>query len=90
MRLYRMKRKNRIDRYYSEVIRIRHAAENVSNDVDRGALVAKLKGIQDNAFAELVDEKLAANESFRIFITLSNDVLRQLGATTAAARNSDD
>ena len=90
MRLYRMKRKNRIDRYYSEVIRIRHDAENATEDDDRDALVAKLKGIQDNAFAELVDEKLAANESFRIFITLSNDVLRQLGATTAAARNSDD
>ena len=26
----------------------------------------------------LVDEKLAADESFRIFVTLSNDVLRQL------------
>ena len=90
MRLYRMQRKNRIDRYYSEVIRIRHEAENATEDVDRDALAKKLKDIQDDAFAELVDEKLAANESFRIFITLSNDVLRQLGATTAAARNSDD
>ena len=90
MRLYRMKRKNRIDRYYSEVIRIRHDAENVMEAVDREALAAKLKGLQDQAFAELVDEKLAANESFRIFITLSNDVLQQLGATTYAARNSDD
>jgi hypothetical protein len=26
----------------------------------------------------LVDEKLAADESFRIFITLSNDVIREL------------
>jgi hypothetical protein len=28
----------------------------------------------------LVDEKLAADESFRIFITLSNDVVQQLDA----------
>jgi hypothetical protein len=35
--------------------------------------------MQDKAFELLVDEKLAADESFRIFVTLSNDVLQELG-----------
>jgi TRAP-type uncharacterized transport system substrate-binding protein len=90
MRLFKMKRKNRIDRYYSEVIEIRHEAEQSANDAERSGLTERLKKLQDQAFTELVNEKLAANESFRIFITLSNDVLRQLGASAHAARNSDD
>ena len=90
MRLYKMQRKNRIDRYYSEVIDIRHKAEQSTDDAERSGLTERLKKLQDQAFSELVNEKLAANESFRIFITLSNDVLRQLGAGAHAARNSDD
>ena len=38
----------------------------------------KLRQLQDDAFAKLVDEKLAADESFRIFITLTNDIVQQL------------
>jgi len=90
MRLYRMKRKNRIDRYYSEVIDIRHQAERSADGAEKLELRERLKALQDQAFSELVNEKLAANESFRIFITLSNDVLRQLGAASYATRNSDD
>ena len=36
--------------------------------------------MQNTAFEMLVSERLAADDSFRIFITLSDDVLRQLGA----------
>jgi TRAP-type uncharacterized transport system substrate-binding protein len=89
MRLYRMKRKNRIDAYYSEVIAIRHLVDGAESESERAELKERLKRLQDRAFSQLVDEKLAADESFRIFITLSNDVLRQLGAAAYAARNSD-
>ena len=37
------------------------------------------QALQDKAFAQLVDEKLAADESFRIFMSLSNDILDQAG-----------
>ena len=40
--------------------------------------ITRVKGLQDEAFDLLVDEKLAADESFRIFVTLTNDVIRQL------------
>ena len=90
MRLYRMKRKNRIDAFYSDVIAIRKQAEQTTRDEECAELIERLKRLQDRAFEQLVDEKLAADESFRIFITLSNDVLRQLGAGPVAQRVSDD
>lgn len=83
MRIYRMRRKNRIDAYYSKVIDVRKQAESGVSEEERLALVQKLKRLQDHAFEQLVEEKLAADESFRIFITLSNDVLRQLGTDVA-------
>jgi len=89
MRLFRMKRKNRIDAYYSEVIDIRNRIGEAARDGERQSMVRQLRALQDRAFAELVNEKLAANESFRIFITLSNDVLRQLGADSGSVPPSD-
>jgi len=46
--------------------------------------IDEIRSLQEEAFKLLVDEKLAADESFRIFITLSNDVLNQIstGKTT--------
>jgi len=41
--------------------------------------IAQVRELQNEAFDQLVNEKLGADESFQIFITLSNDVLRQLG-----------
>lgn len=40
--------------------------------------ILRIEQLQDEAFDLLVHEKLAADESFRIFVTLSNDVLGQL------------
>jgi len=88
MRIYKVRRKNRIDAYYSKVLAVRTEAEQLPAGADRSALVSRIKGLQDSAFEELVNEKLAANESFRIFITLSNDVLRQLGATVISSSDS--
>ena len=90
MRLYHVKRKNRIDNYYSEAISVRNSIPAALNAQERARLSGKIKSLQDRAFEELVDEKLAANESFRIFITLSNDILRQLGANSAELTISDE
>jgi hypothetical protein len=50
------------------------------DQAQRDQATANIRALQDEAFELLVDEKLAADESFRIFITLSNDVLQQLAA----------
>jgi hypothetical protein len=63
---------------------------NASSDPEDIERVTKeIRSLQNQAFDLLVDEKLAADESFRIFVTLSNDVLRQLGDTDEPLRLSD-
>jgi hypothetical protein len=56
---------------------------------DVQGVIQEVRALQTKAFDLLVDEKLAADESFRIFITLSNDVLRQLGDADDDRRVSD-
>jgi len=89
VRIFRMRRKNRIDRFYAAAIAIRTSARNSQDSADRRRAIANVRELQDEAFDLLADEKLAADESFRIFITLSNDVLRQLGAATMNEHLSD-
>ncbi len=78
-RIYRIRRKNRIDTFYSAAITIRNSIEKTLTAAERQEKAGEIRSLQTRAFDLLVDEKLAADESFRIFITLSNDVLRQLG-----------
>ncbi len=89
VRVFRMRRKNRIDRFYAATIALRKSARSTTDNNERKRLVAEIRRLQDEAFDLLVDEKLAADESFRIFITLSNDVLRQMGASSVDDHLSD-
>lgn len=78
IQIFNRRRKDRIDRFYKAAIDIRNATV-ASTDIDaRREAVRQLRQLQDDAFAKLVDEKLAADESFRIFITLTNDILDRL------------
>jgi TRAP-type uncharacterized transport system substrate-binding protein len=86
VRIYHMRRKNRIDTFYTDVIAIRNSLDQSSSSEDRAAAAQKIRDLQNTAFEMLVDEKLSADESFRIFISLSNDALRDLGAMPADAR----
>jgi len=89
IRILRMRRKNRIDRFYAATIDIRRSIKDSNDPVEHQQAIARVRELQDEAFGLLVDEKLAADESFRIFITLSNDVLRQLGASSTDHQLSD-
>jgi hypothetical protein len=80
VRIYHMRRKNRIDAFYTDVIAIRSGLDDSSTDDDRTAAAQKIRDLQNTAFKLLIDEKLSADESFRIFISLSNDALRDLSA----------
>jgi len=85
VRILRIRRKNRIDRYYAAAIEIRDSVDDEASSSEREQAIVKIRDLQDRAFDQLVDEKLGADESFRIFITLSNDVLRQLGGIAPAS-----
>lgn len=81
VRIFRMRRKNRIDTFYSRTIALGRSVNEATPPDEIKRVIEEVRGLQNTAFDLLVDEKLAADESFRIFITLSNDVLRQLGDT---------
>ena len=90
LRIYRLRRKNRIDTFYSAVLAIRNSIDATWTAEKRQKKSDELRALQTTAFEQLVDEKLAADESFRIFITLSNDVLQQLGAIPGQGFVSDN
>lgn len=76
--IFKARRKNRIDRFYLETIDIRNACKGSTDPAELQQAISTIEQLQDEAFDLLVHEKLAADESFRIFVTLSNDVLNQL------------
>lgn len=78
VRIYRIRRKNRIDTFYQRAIAIRKSVADAKDPAARSRALAEIRQLQDSAFDLLVHERLAADESFRIFITLSNDIIADL------------
>jgi hypothetical protein len=89
VRIYQRRRKNRIDRFYSKTLELSRSINEDSSAAERREAIDAVLTLQTEAFGLLVDERLAADESFRIFITLSNDVLRRLGASDSGSPLSD-
>jgi hypothetical protein len=78
VKIYRIRRKNRLDEFLVEVISIRNSVQPHSSEEERAAAMASIRDLQDKAFELLVNEKLAADDSFRIFTELSNDTIRRI------------
>jgi hypothetical protein len=78
IQIYNRRRKNRIDRFYREVMAVRDSVGDRSSAAERIAAVERVRELQNEAFDMLIREKLAADDSFRIFVTLSNDIIAQL------------
>jgi NMT1-like family len=68
------RKKDRIDKFYSRVIAIRMRAMTEPH----GPLLHELHQLELEAFESLIAEKLAANESFRIFIELLTRAMSEL------------
>lgn len=83
VQIYHRRRKDRIDEFYIDVMAIRDAALAKGDPVARDAAVANVRQLQNKAVQLLVDEKVAADDSFRIFLTLSNDIIAELGGKAA-------
>ena len=80
-KIYSIRRKNRIDAFCREAIELRD--QHLESGSDAGKLVEAIKALQDRAYEMMIQEQLAADESFRIFITLTNDIIAD---TTGAGR----
>ena len=72
------RRKGRIDRYYVSVMEARSAGLQAKSVEEVEAAMARLRRLQDEAFELLIKERLAADESFRIFVTLVQEAREQL------------
>ena len=83
VRIYNIRRKNRIDKFYSAAIALRQTIHESTPMDERRDAISRLRALQTEAFEMLVDEKLAADESFRIFITLSNDIIKELNVPSS-------
>ncbi len=84
-RLYEIRRKDRIDEFYEQILSIRDSLPQ-QDTVDIAAVRRQVRGLQDEALQMLIEEKLAADESFRIFMSLSNDLLDELRDYRVAGR----
>jgi TRAP-type uncharacterized transport system substrate-binding protein len=71
------RKKDRIDTFYTRALGIRERADGVNNM----ALKQELLALEQEAFHSLIGEKLAANESFRIFTDLLGRIHQELEST---------
>jgi TRAP-type uncharacterized transport system substrate-binding protein len=73
-RLHSHRKKDRIDGFYSRIMAIRMRAMNEPHR----PLLIELQQLELEAFDSLISEKLAADESFRIFIELLTRAMNEL------------
>ena len=72
------RKKDRIDVYYEKLLQIRRSIPRIESPEGVNRTLTEVRDIQEEAFQLLIDEKVSADESFRIFITLCNDVAREV------------
>ncbi|MGI9325184.1 MAG: hypothetical protein ACR2PZ_08205, partial [Pseudomonadales bacterium] len=77
MRYLSVRRKNRIDGFYAKLLELRARGREGVDPAARINAVRQAQALEEEAFQLLMAEKLAADESFRIFITLAQDVQRE-------------
>lgn len=70
------RRKDRVDGFYQRIIELRERFRHGAPD----ATLEALEAIESDAFAALIDERLAANDSFRIFMDLADGLRREIRA----------
>jgi hypothetical protein len=75
------RRKERVDAFYLRILDLRRDLRRH----EAGANLAALEAIEDDAFAALMDERLAADDSFRIFMELAEGLRREIKALPESA-----
>ncbi|HVJ31168.1 MAG TPA: TAXI family TRAP transporter solute-binding subunit, partial [Gammaproteobacteria bacterium] len=77
VRFARGRRKGRIDKFYSAALEIRAKLAQEPSPERRRAFVTELRKLRADAFSLLINEKLAADDSFRILQALIYDIIRE-------------
>ena len=74
----RQHKKNRIDKYYEKVIELQKQVGSFQTLEKCEQSINNLRNLRETAFKQLIDEKLNADDSFRIFITFVNDTQNEI------------
>ncbi len=77
VRYLRGRRKSRIDKFYAEALAIRAKLLQEQDAQQRKMGIAELRTLRDRAFSLLINEKLSADESFRILQNLIGELIRE-------------
>ncbi len=72
------RKKDRVDVFYQDLMKIKRITNRLSSKEHAIHLIKRIKQDQEKAFDMLVNEKLEANESFRIYMELSKETLKEL------------
>lgn len=71
-------KKDRIDVFYEKIIGIKKGMPKLRSSREVKEKILVLQREQDKAFELLIDEKLQANESFRIYMELNKEIIQSL------------
>jgi hypothetical protein len=76
--IYGRRRKNRIDRFYAEVLALRKYGLSASDNETREQTIRDLMSLEEQAFERLINEEIAADDSFRIFTELNKEAIEDV------------
>jgi hypothetical protein len=78
IRYWQNRKKSRIDKLYAEALDIRAKLPREPTEQQREECLAQLRDLRERAFRLLIDEKLSADESFRILQALVRGLVGEL------------
>jgi TRAP-type uncharacterized transport system substrate-binding protein len=87
-RFWRSRRKGRVDQFYSDALAIRAKLGDRASPAQRAELMLEARSLRDRAFEQLIQEQLAADESFNILQALIHDLIRECETPPAATNIS--
>ena len=74
----RQRKKLRIESFYVRLLKLRQESFTISSAKEREKLLGEIQNLRSEAFMALMQDKLIANESFSIFLTLYNEILKEV------------
>jgi len=77
-RKIKLKKKDRIDEYYNKVLSIEKDMDYMKTTDELGKALGILHTLKQDAFNALIAEKLVANESFNIFLALTDTLITRV------------
>ncbi|MEO9482797.1 MAG: TAXI family TRAP transporter solute-binding subunit [Ekhidna sp.] len=72
------KKKDKIDEFYEDLMNIKNGITGISTIAEGMKRVKRVQLAQNKAFEMLIEEKLVANDSFRIYMELSKETINEL------------